>query len=584
MFIFYSRCFSITPDSFPFNLPILFRIFDQLLTLFEMTRSILFFFILLSSISCKNNDEDYGVISVYKKLQEVNLPEKPNILWITCEDQMPTLGCYGDPVSKTPNLDKLAQQSIRFTNAFSTAGVCAPSRATLITGMYQNSIGTHHMRTLGSSEFRPVPSYSAVIPDYVKCYSEILRENGYYCTNNVKQDYQFMPPVTAWDESSREAHWKNRPEGKPFFAIFNITVCHESGMWRNKDHPLIVDPDAVSVPPYYPDNEIVRNELARNYSNLYEMDSIAGIFLNELESAGLMDNTIIFFYSDHGGPLPRQKREIYDTGLKVPLIIRFPDQQMAGTVVEELVSFVDFAPTLLSLTNVPIPDYMQGQAFLGKQQSEPRKYIYAARDRLDDEYDMVRGIRDKRFKYFKNFQPEKPYIMDIEYRMQMDLMQELIRAHEAGELNDTQELWFAQSKPEEELYDLETDPYELHNLIDDPAYVEKAEELRTELQRWMDDIGDMGFIPEDDMISRMWEGRDHPPITENPEILLQEEKITIQCPTSGASIGFKIIKNGMEPESWQVYTGPFELKEDESLRYQAQRIGYEPSPILEYSN
>ena len=547
-----------------------------------MNKFIFYFSLLLLFHNCTEMQKDDTQPTSYEQLKEVNLSQKPNILWITCEDQMPSLGSFGDPVSKTPNLDKLASEGVRFTNTFSTAGVCAPSRATLITGMYQNSIGTLHMRTLGASEFRPVPSYSAVIPEYVKCYSEYLRESGYYCTNNSKQDYQFIPPVTAWDESSNKAHWKNRNKDQPFFSIFNITICHESGMWRNKDHPLRVAPADVVVPPYYPDNEVVRKELARNYSNLYEMDSIAGAFINELEAEGLLENTIIFFYSDHGGPLPRQKREIYDTGLKVPMIIRFPNKQMAGEVVDELISFVDFAPTLLSLTNIKIPDHLQGQAFLGKEQAPPRKYIYAARDRLDDEYDMVRGIRDKRFKFFRNYQPEKPYIMDIEYRLQMDLMNELIRAHEAGELNEAQELWFAQSKPEEELYDLEVDPHELNNLIDNPQYKEKADELRTELKKWMDDIEDVGFTPEIEMISEMWDGKETPPLTESPILTISETKVSIDCATPGASIGYKVIREGQEPDSWQVYTGPFELKMDDILKFQAHRIGYEPSQIQEY--
>jgi arylsulfatase A-like enzyme len=547
-----------------------------------MRSSIFYILFLLLFTHCSNPGKEIPKSSNYDKLKTLDLPQKPNILWITCEDQMPTLGCFGDTVALTPNLDKLAGEGVRFTNTFSTAGVCAPSRATLITGMYQNSIGAQHMRTLGSSEFRPVPSYSVVVPEHVKCYSEYLRQDGYYCTNNAKQDYQFIPPVTAWDESSNKAHWKNRNKDQPFFAIFNITVCHESGMWRNKDHPLRVDPADVIVPPYYPDNEMVRNELARNYSNLYEMDSIAGVFLRELEAEGLLENTIIFFYSDHGGPLPRQKREIYETGLKVPMIIRFPNKQMAGEVVDEMVSFVDFAPTLLSLANINIPDRMQGQPFLGKKQAPPRKYIYAARDRLDDEYDMVRGIRDKRFKFFKNYQPEKPYIMDIEYRMQMDLMNELIRAREAGELNEAQELWFAQSKPEEELYDLDSDPHELNNLIDDPKYNKKADELRAELQRWMDDIGDKGFIPEEEMISQMWGGKDTPPATEPPELSISEDKVSLDCKTPGASIGYKIYEKDKEPEAWQVYTESFSMKENEILKYQAHRIGYEPSEIQEY--
>ena len=518
----------------------------------------------------------------YSSLKEIKLSEKPNIVWITCEDQMPTLGCYGDPVAKTPNLDRLASEGVRFTNVYSVAGVCAPSRSALITGMYPTSIGTHHMRTLGSPPYQPVPTYSAVIPDYIKCYSEYLRMNGYYCTNNSKQDYQFIPPVTAWDESSNQAHWKNRAEDQPFFAIFNFTVCHESGMWGNKDHPLRVDPAKVNVPPYYPDNDLVRNELARNYSNLYEMDSLAGHVIAELKAAGLLENTVIFFYSDHGGPLPRQKREIYDTGLKVPMIIRFPDQQMAGAVVDELISFIDLAPTLLSMTHYPIPSHLQGQAFLGQEQASPRSYIFAARDRLDDEYDMVRGVRDKRYKYFKNFHPEKPYIMDIEYRMQMDLMQEMIRAHEAGELNEVQELWFAQSKPEEELYDLFNDPYELNNLATNPEYVDKLKELRIELANWQEEYGDMGFIPEKEMIRQMWNGMDSPPVTMRPVIDKQQDQISLSCGTMGASIGYKVIRNDEIPAAWSVYSGPFSVNEHDKLLVLAQRIGYQPSDTIEF--
>ncbi len=518
----------------------------------------------------------------YAKLKQIQLTEKPNIVWITCEDQMPTLGCYGDQVARTPNLDQLASEGVRFANVFSVSGVCAPSRSSLITGMYPTSIGTHHMRTLGSPPYQPVPTYSVVIPEYVKCYSEYLRMNGYYCTNNSKQDYQFIPPVTAWDESSNRAHWKNRPSDKPFFAIFNFTICHESGMWRNKEHPLKVDPENVIVPPYYPDNELVRLEIARNYSNLFEMDSLAGLVIDELEAEGLLEKTVIFFFSDHGGPLPRQKREIYDTGIKVPLIIRFPNKQMAGEIVDELISFVDFAPTLLSLTHFQVPEYMQGQAFLGIDQAPPRNYIFAARDRLDDEYDMIRGVRDKRFKYFKNYQTDKPYIMDIEYRMQMDLMPELLRAHKAGELNEQQELWFAQSKPEEELYDLENDPHELYNLVQNPEFDSKLNELRKELSSWQNKYGDLGFIAEQDMMQQMWSGADRPPKTKNPVIELTNDRISITCETAGASIGFKIVRNDHIPQKWDVYTEPFSITGNEKILVQAHRIGYEPSESIEF--
>jgi len=404
---------------------------------------------------------------------------------------------------------------------------------------------------------------------------------GYYCTNNRKEDYQFIAPITAWDESSENAHWKNRPKDKPFFAIFNFTICHESGMWKNKEHPLRVDPADVEVPPYYPDNEVIRNEIARNYSNVWEMDSLAGIVIKELEDEGLLENTIIFVYSDHGGPLPRQKREIYDSGMKVPMVVRFPDKQMAGQVVDEMVCFIDLAPTLLSLTHIDIPDYLQGQAFLGEKQAPPRKYVYAARDRLDDEYDMVRAVRDKQFKYFKNYQPEKPYIMDIEYRMQMTLMQELWRAYEADELEGDELLWFSQSKPDEELYDLEKDPHEVNNLAADPAYKDKLEELRQEHLNWQEKYGDMGFIPEEKMLSDMWQGKDQPPSTLDPVLTENNGTISIQCSTSGASIGFKIIRNGDEPDSWDVYSKPVVIQTGDLVKVIAHRIGYEPSNIIE---
>ena len=547
-----------------------------------MREQLLLLFSILICMSCTTENKDNQEINgSYEQLASIELADKPNILWITYEDQMSTLGCFGDLVAITPNIDKLAEEGVRFTNVFSCAGVCAPSRSGLITGMYPTSIGSHHMRTLGNPEFQPVPKYSVVVPDYVKCYSEYLRMAGYYCTNNSKEDYQFIAPVTAWDESSRKAHWKNRPKDKPFFAIFNLTICHESGMWRNKEHPLRVDPADVEVPPYYPDNEVVRNEIARNYSNVWEMDSLAGIIVKELEAEGLLESTVIFVYSDHGGPLPRQKREIYDSGMKLPMIIRFPDQQMAGQVVEELLSFIDFAPTLLSLANIDIPNHLQGQAFLGDKQASPRKYVYAARDRLDDEYDMVRAVRDKQFKYFKNYQPEKPYIMDIEYRMQMTLMQELWRAYEAGELTGDQLLWFSQTKPNEELYDIEVDPHEINNLADDPAYRDKLEELRQEHLNWQEKYGDMGFIPEEKMLNDMWQGKDHAPSTEDPIITSKEEMLTIECNTGGASIGFKIIRDGMEPAAWDVYTKPIEVKAGDLVKVVAHRIGYEQSNIIE---
>jgi arylsulfatase A-like enzyme len=239
------------------------------------------------------------------------------------------------------------------------------------------------------------------------------------------------------------------------------------------------------VPPIYPDTEIIRKDIARNYTNIQRMDEMVGKVLKELEEDGLLDKTIIFFYSDHGSGLPFYKRELYDRGLRVPMIIRFPDKKLAGTWNDELVSFVDFAPTALSIGGVPVPDYIQGQAFLGDQKANtPRKYIYAARDRMDSEYDIVRAVKDKRYKYIRNYQPDKPVMQDIQYRLNMDMMNELIKLNKEGKLNEAQSLWFRKSKPVEELYDTEQDPFELKNLADDPKLKDKLAELRQAHEQW----------------------------------------------------------------------------------------------------
>jgi len=224
------------------------------------------------------------------------MSERPNILWLSLEDTSPRFGCYGDEVARTPNLDKLASEGCRYPNAFSTAGVCAPSRSAIITGMYQTAIGSQHMRTRHTNAHAPqMPTpYDAVPPHYVKCFPEYLRMAGYYCTNNTKTDYQFTPPITAWDELSAQAHWRNRPDGTPFFAVFNRTVTHESGMWPEKRPEVETDPDSVTLPPYIPNTPKARLALARHYDNIADNDAWVGEMLQQLEDDGLADNTIVF--------------------------------------------------------------------------------------------------------------------------------------------------------------------------------------------------------------------------------------------------------------------------------------------------
>lgn len=521
-------------------------------------------------------------------------PPRPNILWITCEDMSPHLGCYGDEQVKTPFLDQLATEGVRYSHVYSVAGVCAPSRSALITGMYPMSIGTQHMRTLQPDsfphKFSPVRTYSAVIPEYVRCFPEYLRlsrtpaQPGYYCTNNEKQDYQFVPPVTVWDESSGKAHWRNRPDGQPFFSVFNLQITHESQIWTREKEPMLIAPERVKVPVYYPDTKTVRHDIARHLSNVMRMDSLVGRLIGQLKADGLYENTIIFFFSDHGDGLPFVKREVYDRGLRVPMIVRIPEQfrvagrKQPGSIDSQLVSFVDLAPTVLSLAQVPLPGHLQGQAFLGEQKAKTlRKYIFGGRDRMDRPVDRVRTVGDGRFKYYRNYHPEKSYYQPIEFRVRMLMMQELLALRDAGKLNETQMKWFRPTKPTEELCDTQTDPDEFINLADNPAFQNKLIELRRQYEKWLTSVGDQSAQPEADMVNRMWNGALEAPQTALPQVIRSGNTLTIRCATPGASIGYQLAGN---IGGWGVYGGnALKLAPGDSLQIVAHRIGYKPSQL-----
>ena len=524
------------------------------------------------------------------------MPEKkkPNFLWISFEDTNPYYGCYGDTVARTPNVDRLADGGCIWTNAFSTCGVCAPARSAVITGMYPISIGTQHMRTSHTNRLAPeMPTpYSAVLPHYVRCFTEYLRADGYYCTNNVKTDYQFTPPLTAWDDLSNEGHWRNRPDpDQPFFAVFNPTRTHESGMWPEKCPEPTFDPDAIKLPPYFPDTPKVREAMARMYTNIEHNDRYMGELLKQLEDDGLADNTIIFHWSDHG-PLPRGKRWPYDSGIRIPMIVRWPGNLEPGSISEELVSTVDLGPTLLSLAGVEIPMHMQGQAFLGDQAAPPREYIYAHRDRHDESYDMVRAARDKRFKYMRNYYPDRPYLLWIPYRNRHPILEEMWRLHLAGELDEAQSLMF-QDRPAEELYDTQRDPYEICNLAGDLAYEPELFRLREALDDWIQEVGDMGAIPEAEMVARWYPNGEQPETAAPLFIPICEESpgretapeggtfkapvlIQLHCSTQGASIAYTF-EEGDNPH-WLLYKNPLRLPEGKTtLRARAIRIGYKES-------
>ncbi|MEX0939165.1 MAG: sulfatase [Pirellulales bacterium] len=519
--------------------------------------------------------------------------QPPNILWITVEDMSPQLGCYGDDTVPTPNLDRLAGQGVRYTRAFSTTGVCAPSRCALITGMHPTSIGAHHMRTMTRTsaidditdpELLAIPTYEATPPPAVKCFTEYLRAADYYCTNNAKTDYQFATPITAWDESSGQAHWRNRPEGKPFFAVFNFTTTHESKVFQ-RTSPEVTDPAEVDVPPYYPDTPLVRRDIARNYDNIARMDRQVGELLEQLAADGLADETIVLFFSDHGTCLPRGKRWVYDSGTRVPLIVRYPDRREAGTTADRLVSFVDFAPSVLSLAGISIPDHMQGQAFLGERQAEPRKYVFMHRDRMDPAMDRIRAARDERFQYVRNFRPNEPYIDFLPYRDRMALMQEILRLKDADELGPEQWQFASGSKPIEELYDTQSDPHQIMNLAGDPRHYDKLAELRQAVDRSMDETGDLGHLSEPELIKRLWPPDGKQPTTARPKIELRASadgeayELTIRCATDGASVAYRLSPD----QPWQLYHRPLKVDSAERVEAQATRIGFKPSGIVRWT-
>ncbi|MEZ6135981.1 MAG: sulfatase [Pirellulaceae bacterium] len=421
---------------------------------------------------------------------------KPNILWVTSEDNGPQLGCYGDEYADTPAIDALAARGMIYNNCWSNAPVCAPARTTLISGMFPNSLGGQHMRS------------QVALPDVAKLYPQLFKEAGYYCTNNSKEDYNLDVPKDLWDDSSNKAHWRNRQPGQPFFAVFNFTISHESKI-RNRPHTPVHDAATVNVPPYHPDTPEVRRDWAQYYDRLTEMDREVGRVLAQLTEDGLADNTIVFYYGDHGSGMPRGKRWLYQSGLHVPLVVHVPErltstvesQYAAGTESDRLVSFVDFMPTVLSLCGIRPPAHLQGKAFLGKFATPEPEYIYGFRDRMDERYDMSRAVRDQQFLYIRNFYPHRPQGAYLNYMFQTPTTQIWQELFAAGKLNAAQSAFWL-PKPSEELYDIEADPYQVNNLADSAEHKPQLERLRAEAKRWMLDIRDVGFMPEGEMLER----------------------------------------------------------------------------------
>jgi len=423
--------------------------------------------------------------------------DQPNVLWITSEDNGHYVRCFGDPVARTPNIDWLARGSTRYMHCFANAAVCAPARQTLISGMYATSIGGQHMRS------------NATFPEGVHYFPKYLRDAGYYTSNNSKTDYNGGPAdrkgamTAAWDESGKKAHWRNRPKGKPFFSVFNIGSSHESNLFPNKwkKRKLKTDPATVKLPAYLPDLPETRRDLARYYDCLETMDASVGKILRELKNDGLVEETIVFYFGDHGGSMPRGKSFTYDSGTRVPLIVHIPDKwkhfraSEPGDKTDRLVSFVDFAPTVLSLAKIKAPEYMQGRSFLGWTGSQHRNYVHTFRGRRGERYDSVRGVRSKHYLYLRNYTPHLPVMQFNGYSFEIPGYAAWMKAWQDGRCSPEQSRWF-ESKAPEELYDTDTDPDNVHNLAADPEYAKALLDHRTENERHIMAVRDSAFYTE----------------------------------------------------------------------------------------
>ncbi len=506
--------------------------------------------------------------------------DRPNILWLSCEDISPNLGCYGDPHAITPNLDALAKQGVRFDRAFTPAGVCAVVRSGIITGMYPPSIGSQHMRN------RIIP------PINVKAFSEILRAAGYFCTNRSKTDYQFEPNDAMWDRNgNKHKDWRERSDpNQPFFSVINYTVSHESQVRHGeKRHAEVIkligednkhDPDecADTMPDYFPDTPAARKDWAWYHDNITLMDQMAGEALKKLDEDGLAENTLVVFWGDHGMGLPRGKRWIYDSGTLVPVVMRWPEKLEPASVREDLVSTMDFAPTMLSVAGVRVPRYLHGRVIIGKDRQPEPAYLFFHRDRMDEVYELQRAARDRRWKYIRNFEPEKTYAQRLDYMDAMPTMQDWRRLNAEGKLEGGQKNWFAETKPIEELYDTEKDPWELENLAELPQYGERLARMREATETWQEEIGDMGLIPEAVMMEEMKPGGKTPRV-EAPKIELKQGSVWIHSPTGGASIVYQLQENngsGTNWSDWKLYTKSFS-DPGVAINAKACRAGYRDS-------
>lgn len=443
------------------------------------------------------------LVALFSSVATARAADRPNILWVVTEDNSSfTIGAYGDPLARSPNVDALAKGGIVFDRAYSTSAVCAPTRSSIITGRYASGLGTQHMRS------------QRALPAGVKFFPEYLRAAGYFTTNNAKTDYNTSSSwAAAWNENNRNAHWRHRAAGQPFFAIFNFENSHESQLHKRVE--LKTDPAKVRVPAYLPDTKTVREDIAQYYDCVSRADAALGKILEQLKADGLAEDTIVFYYGDHGGAVSRSKRFLYENGTRPPLVAHFPKkfQHLAPAApdshVSELVNWIDLAPTMLSLAGVPLPAQFQGRAFAGSARTAAPEYTFMFRDRMDERYDLARAVTDGRYRYIRNYYPSQPWGQHLDFLWKQGSMSEWARLYAAGKLNAAQCAFF-ENKPAEELFDCATDFDNVRNLAGDPAARSHLVRLRAALRTHQLAIRDTGFLPEPLMIA--WAGEGSPTV------------------------------------------------------------------------
>lgn len=434
------------------------------------------------------------------------MKQRPNFIILQGEDAGRALGCYGDPDARTPVLDQLAAEGCRYDNAFSTSPVCGPSRSAMVTGQYAFSYGAHPMR---SRVLNPP-----------RLFTQELRNAGYYVNWAIKTDFNFEPPEDFADDrcSWRRALAGDTLPDQPFLLYYNFGVTHESTMWGPtcdgrwaaanervaQEHRLSrdqwADPRSVRVPAYLPDTAEVRNDIARFYNALAIKDQQIGETLAALDASPHRDNTIVIYLTDHGRGQWREKRWCYDAGVHLSLLIRAPGWTEPGSVSDELVSWVDLAPTILSLAGVPVPDSYQGQVFLGPDKAPPREAVFAHRDRMSAVFDRVRAVREKRYHYLRNFYPELPYAQRCDYMERLASVRVVRELHAQGRLTPEQAQFMARHRPAEELYDAEADPDMVRNLAENPQYADTLARLRNRLNAFLEEVPDLGARSERQLI------------------------------------------------------------------------------------